>query len=85
MNKLNEGEHIEFTHEINAHEMLDLYEKDEKFKEIIKTGNFIFCENRVVLGYEKYITVRNGKTVLADYAKNNESECCLIFTVNEQY
>ena len=83
MNKLNKEENIEFTYDINVHEMLGLYERCDEFKKIMKIGNFIFCENRVVIRHEKYITVKDGKTVLTDYAKNNESECCLIFTLKE--
>lgn len=70
---------MEQTYEISAQDAFRIYYGNEKFRNILSKGGFVYCENRFVINHKKYITHKDGKMVLTDYAKTHESECCLIF------
>lgn len=67
------------TYEISFKEGIEIFRGNEEFREVLSKGQFTFCENRFVINDDKYIERRNDKIVLTEYAKNNESECCLSF------
>lgn len=72
------------TYEISIQDGFRLFMENKEFNKAIFTGGFIYCENRYVINNEKYVVHKDGKTVLTEYAKAHESECCLIFNVEEK-
>lgn len=71
------------TYEINLTDCFNIYKESKEFQEVINSGNFVFCENKVVINDEKYVALKEGRQQLTEYAKMNEAECCLVFDVRE--
>ncbi|MFQ3550200.1 MAG: ImmA/IrrE family metallo-endopeptidase [Armatimonadota bacterium] len=71
------------TYTIEVQDALFLLYADEKFKETVKKGNFIFIDNHFCINDSKYIKSDElGNISLTDYAREHIEECCLIFDFN---
>lgn len=76
------------TYTIDFDKMVMEYSRNSSFREILKSGDYIYVEGHLCINSSKYIWERNGMTCLSGYARNNIDECCLLFTVkheNEDY
>ena len=72
------------TYEVDTLEFFKVFKENEEFRSFLRKGNFIHCENRVVINHPKYVRSKQGGGVeLTDYAKANEKECCIVFTLVE--
>jgi hypothetical protein len=57
------------------------YCDNEKFRDIVDSGLFVYADEYFVINDEKYVTVESGGAYsLTDYAWNNLAECTLQFT-----
>ena len=74
---------MEQTYEISLEDSFKIYSENEKFRDVVSKGGFVYCENRFVINNEKYVMRKDGKTLMTDYARRNEIECCLIFDLVE--
>lgn len=71
----------ENTFYIDYPNFITLFKENKDFREFVGTDKFIYCENRVVMNYSKYVSHReDGSVFLTQYAKENNDECCLIFS-----
>ena len=71
----------EQTYEISINDGFKIYKENKEFREILKSGNFIHCENRFVINHPKYVIFnKEGVASLTEYARAHNEECCLIFT-----
>lgn len=72
------------SYEISAINAFKEFKRNEEFREFLKGGNFIHCEDRMIINHPKYIKFNEeGVASLTDYAKENEQECCIQFTITE--
>jgi hypothetical protein len=70
------------TYEIDTLEGFKIFKESEEFRNFTRKGNFIHCENRFVINHPMYVKHKKGGGVeLTDYAKANEKECCVVFTL----
>ena len=75
------------TYYISHINSLQEYIRNEAFREVLDTGNFlaVTCETDrklccYVIHHPKYVTLHEYTMTLTDYAKSNMSECCLSFS-----
>lgn len=72
------------TYEIEFKQMAELYQANEEFRDVIRTGGFVHCENHLVINHPMYID-RSGEGVkLTEYARAHKEECCLVFHYDEE-
>lgn len=74
----------EFT--ISSAQMQDLLAGSKTFRSIIRSGKYIFADNRVVLRHSQYLTRKGKKGAwhMSDYARLHPQECCLIFKIKRE-
>lgn len=68
------------TYTINLNDVLDEYENNEKFRSIIRSGNFIYIDCHFCIYDKKYV---NEEGRLTNYALTHIDECCLKFKVRK--
>ena len=65
---------------IGAKDVLQLYARDEKFRELIEKGSYIYIEGRFCINNPEYVEMgRDGKPHLTEYARQHTEVCCLRF------
>ena len=65
---------------IGAKDALRLYRKNEKFRELIGSGSYIYVEGRFCVNAPEYVVHgEDGKPHLTEYARQNTEVCCLRF------
>lgn len=66
---------------ISVKQIIELYTSDEKFKQVLNSGNFIYVDGKLCLNNAKYIDKQFSKIGLTEYALANKDECCLSFSM----
>lgn len=69
------------TFDISADELVTMFRTDKKLRDLLRSGDYIYCEGHLCINAPQYIEIgkdRNPK--LTDYAHNHMVECCLLFT-----
>lgn len=65
---------------IGAKDALKLYARDEKFRELIEKGLYIYIEGRFCINSPEYMVPgKDGKPRLTEYARQHTEVCCLRF------
>ncbi len=77
----NDLENPNERYDIDANDSLKEYIRNEEFRRIIDSGNYVYCEGHFCLNDPKYIKVYNHTKHLSLYAREHMSECCLVFEV----
>lgn len=66
-------------YQINLKDYILAYVKNNDFRGIVNSGNFIFVADRLVINDKMYVEHDNtGKPCLTTYSQDNPSECCLL-------
>ena len=71
------------TFTIDFRQAIELYSRDELFRERISSGCYQYADGHYSLADKKYLYTRNGELRLTAYAKSHMYECCLIFTIRK--
>ena len=67
--------------DISFEELLSLRKNDTKLRDILSTGEFLYCEGHLCLNRDAYIQIgKDGRPHLTDYAHEHMIECCILFT-----
>ena len=77
----NDLENSNERYDIDASDSLKEYIRNEEFRRIIDSGNYVYCEGHFCLDDPKYIKVYNHTKHLSLYAREHMAECCLVFEV----
>lgn len=68
------------TYMISHSDALREYVRNAKFRSILDSGRYVYCEGHFCLNDARYIRVdRKGCRHLSMYARNHMFECCLVF------
>lgn len=68
-----------YTFFITSKEFSKLYQEDEKLRELIATGKFVYAEGHICLDDPKYILSTSAGPILTTWANAHVDECCLRF------
>ena len=65
---------------IGAKDAVKLFAQNEKFRELISSGAYIYVEGRFCINRAEYVVRgKDGKPQLTEYARNHTEVCCLRF------
>lgn len=69
------------TFDISFDELLHLRKTNSNLRDMLSTGEFLYCEGHLCLNREEYIQIGNdNRPHLTDYARSHMIECCILFT-----
>lgn len=68
------------TFDLSKKELLNMFREDKQLRDLLHSGDFVYCESHLCLNDPLYIQKRNGKLYLTDYAHKHMIECCLLFS-----
>lgn len=69
------------TFDISQDELVRMFRTDRRLRDMLHTGDFIYCEGHLCLNAVPYIERgKDGNPQLTDYAHEHMIECCLLFT-----
>ncbi len=69
------------TFDISFDELLCLRKTNPNLRDMLSTGEFLYCEGHLCLNREEYIQIDNdNRPRLTDYARSHMIECCILFT-----
>lgn len=69
------------TFDISKDELVRMFRTDRKLRDMLHTGDFIYCEGHLCLNSAPYIEIGNDRNPkLTDYAHEHMAECCILFT-----
>ena len=68
------------TYDISVAELVHLYENDDRFREEVDQGIYIYTEGHLCLRGEKYITYGADEPKLTEWARNHIDKCCILFS-----
>lgn len=66
--------------DISFDELIGLFKKNRRLRDMLHTGDYLYCEGHLCLNNEKYIEMKGGRPHLTDYAHKYMTECCILFT-----
>jgi hypothetical protein len=72
------------TYIIDLSDMVEEYQRNEDFRKIIDSGNYVYAEGHICRNSPKYLVELPTGTALTVYARTNMSECCLLFKVHHK-
>lgn len=67
---------------IDKNSLENLCKKDKYFYKLLDTGKFIYSGCVVCINNIKYVENKKGESNLNEYARNNLTECCLLFNLS---
>ena len=69
------------TFDISFDELLCLRKTNPNLRDMLSTGEFLYCEGHLCLNRKEYIQIgKNNRPHLTDYARSHMIECCILFT-----
>lgn len=69
------------TFDISKDELVKMFRTNRKLRDMLHTGDFIYCEGHLCLNTPPYIEIGNDHNPkLTDYAHEHMTECCILFT-----
>lgn len=69
------------TFDISKDELVRMFRTDRKLRDMLHTGDFIYCVGHLCLNSAPYIEIENDRNPkLTDYAHEHMVECCILFT-----
>ena len=68
------------TFVISPKELLKEYARNEDFRRIIDTGNYIYADGHACINSPEYVVKECGKLKLTQWANQNVDKCCLRFS-----
>lgn len=69
------------TFDISQDELVRMFRTDRKLRDMLHTGDFIYCEGHLCLNSAPYIERgKDGNLRMTAYAHEHMIECCLLFT-----
>lgn len=78
--RLNSGE----TFVIGRSQLTEMYEKDENFRELLSTHQFVYADGHVCANMPRFIRQTSKGAQLTEWALAHLDECCLKFKKNYQ-
>lgn len=67
--------------DISKDELVRMFRTDRKLREMLHTGDYIYCEGHLCINASPYIErCKDGNPRLTAYAHEHMIECCLLFT-----
>ena len=71
---------------IGAKDAVQLYARNEKFRELISSGAYIYIEGRFCINQPEYIAIgEDGKPGFTEFARQHTEACCLRFDRDGKY
>ena len=68
------------TFVVTPKDLLDVYLRDESFRDVIDTGRYIYVDGHVCINAPEYVCSCGDKLVLTEWANAHVDQCCLRFT-----
>lgn len=65
--------------DISKKELVSMVKNNKRLRELLHTGDFIYCEAHLCVNDKQYIEIKGGRPHLTDYAHEHMIECCLLF------
>ena len=69
------------TFDISFDELVFLRKTNPHLRDILSTGDFLYCEGHLCLNREEYIQIgKDSRPHLTDFARSHMIKCCILFT-----